>query len=79
MRVKDRHLQQVLDGQAYLLFDGAMGTMMQAAGLLAGELPELLRCRALGEAEAAARRVHRDPEAEPAREDPYDPPLWLYL
>ena len=42
MRVKDRHLQQVLDGQAYLLFDGAMGTMMQAAGLLAGELPELL-------------------------------------
>lgn len=42
MRVKDRYLQQVLDGQAYLLFDGAMGTMMQAAGLLAGELPELL-------------------------------------
>ncbi|MGN0261373.1 MAG: homocysteine S-methyltransferase family protein [Eggerthellaceae bacterium] len=46
MRVKDRYLQQVLDGQAYLLFDGAMGTMMQAAGLLAGELPELLNMTA---------------------------------
>ena len=38
----DATLQAVLDGKRHLLFDGGMGTMLQAAGLQAGELPELL-------------------------------------
>jgi 5-methyltetrahydrofolate--homocysteine methyltransferase len=42
MRVKDAYLQSVLDGRSFLLFDGAMGTMLQAAGLAAGDVPELL-------------------------------------
>lgn len=42
MKVKDAYLQAVLHGREYLLFDGAMGTMLQAAGLEAGALPELL-------------------------------------
>ena len=36
------HLENVLAGEAYLVFDGAMGTMLQRKGLAAGELPELL-------------------------------------
>ncbi len=35
-------LAAALDGDAFLLFDGAMGTELQARGLAAGELPELL-------------------------------------
>ena len=35
-------LQRALAGKAFLLFDGAMGTMLQEAGLRPGELPELL-------------------------------------
>lgn len=35
-------LATVLAGDEFLLFDGAMGTQLQAAGLAAGELPELL-------------------------------------
>ena len=42
LRVADQHLQDVLDGSAFLLFDGAMGTQLQERGLAAGELPELL-------------------------------------
>lgn len=43
LKVTDSYLQDVLDGRRFLLFDGAMGTMLQRAGLtLAGELPELL-------------------------------------
>ncbi|AJC12393.1 homocysteine methyltransferase [Berryella intestinalis] len=42
VRVKDDHLAEVLEGRAYLVFDGAMGTMLQKGGLDAGELPELL-------------------------------------
>ncbi|MDO4806406.1 MAG: homocysteine S-methyltransferase family protein [Coriobacteriales bacterium] len=42
VRVADDHLQAVLDGAEYLLFDGGMGTMLQAAGLKAGASPELL-------------------------------------
>lgn len=38
----DTTLQRALAGTGYLLFDGGMGTMLQAAGLAAGELPELL-------------------------------------
>ncbi len=40
--VKDDRLRAVLEGRAHLVFDGAMGTMLQARGLEAGELPELL-------------------------------------
>ena len=42
LRVKDDHLRRVLAGQDFLLFDGAMGTQLQARGLAAGEVPELL-------------------------------------
>ena len=38
----DNDLNAVLHGKRHLLFDGGMGTMLQAAGLQAGELPELL-------------------------------------
>ncbi|WP_130812886.1 homocysteine S-methyltransferase family protein [Olsenella sp. Marseille-P4559] len=41
-RVRDEHLASVLRGEEFLLFDGAMGTQLQARGLAAGELPELL-------------------------------------
>ena len=41
-RVADEHLAAVLAGEEFLLFDGAMGTQLQARGLAAGELPELL-------------------------------------
>ncbi len=42
LRIKDAYLRNVLEGRAYLVFDGAMGTMMQARGLATGNLPELL-------------------------------------
>ena len=38
----DNDLLAVLRGERHLLFDGGMGTMLQARGLQAGELPELL-------------------------------------
>ena len=38
----DEHLRAVLRGEEHLLFDGGMGTMLQAAGMKAGALPELL-------------------------------------
>lgn len=38
----DEHLRAVLRGEKHLLFDGGMGTMLQAAGMKAGALPELL-------------------------------------
>ena len=38
----DNNLSAVLRGERHLLFDGGMGTMLQARGLQAGELPELL-------------------------------------
>ncbi len=42
MKVKDAYLQAVLEGREFLLFDGAMGTMLQRSGLEAGEVPESL-------------------------------------
>lgn len=42
LRIADEYLARVIAGEEYLVFDGAMGTMLQAAGLEAGELPELL-------------------------------------
>ncbi len=41
-RVADARLAHVLAGDDTLIFDGAMGTQLQLAGLDAGELPELL-------------------------------------
>jgi len=47
LRIKDDYLRSVLEGRAFLLFDGAFGTMMQRAGLtLAGENPDLLNMSA---------------------------------
>lgn len=42
LRLADDHLRDALQGRAYLLFDGGMGTMLQAAGMPAGAQPELL-------------------------------------
>ena len=43
LRIKDDYLRRVLEGEEFLLFDGAFGTMMQRAGLtLDGENPDLL-------------------------------------
>lgn len=56
LKVADAYLQDVLDGRRFLLFDGAMGTMLQRAGLtLAGELPELLNATE----PAAITAIHR--------------------
>ncbi|WP_239471850.1 homocysteine S-methyltransferase family protein [Olsenella profusa] len=41
-RMADECLAAVFAGDEFLLFDGAMGTQLQARGLAAGELPELL-------------------------------------
>jgi 5-methyltetrahydrofolate--homocysteine methyltransferase len=40
--VRDDYLQRVLDGNATLVFDGAMGTMLQQRGLQPGSLPDLM-------------------------------------
>ena len=41
-RFADAELAAVFAGERFLVLDGAMGTQLQAAGLAAGELPELL-------------------------------------
>ena len=41
-RTTDPFLRRAFAGEEFLVFDGAMGTMLQEAGLKAGELPELL-------------------------------------
>ncbi len=42
LRIKDDRLRAAIEGRGHLLFDGGMGTMLQAAGMKAGALPELL-------------------------------------
>lgn len=42
LRIRDEYLDQVLRGEQFLLFDGAMGTMLQRRGLVAGEQSEML-------------------------------------
>ena len=42
LRVKDDRLRAALKGTGHLLFDGGMGSMLQAAGMETGALPELL-------------------------------------
>ena len=56
-RVKDDYLGRVLAGEEYLLFDGAMGTMLQRRSLSAGELPDLL-CLSKPEAVADIHRAY---------------------
>ncbi|WP_346674828.1 homocysteine S-methyltransferase family protein [Enorma phocaeensis] len=55
LRIADDNLREVLKGRRHLLFDGGMGTMLQAAGLAAGASPELLN---LSDPEAI-ERIHR--------------------
>ena len=60
LRIKDADLRAALEGRSYLVIDGAMGTMLQAAGMAVGERPELLsithpeQVRAIHEAYVAA-------------------------
>ena len=42
LRIKDDRLRAAIEGTGHLLFDGGMGTMLQAAGMKTGALPELL-------------------------------------
>ena len=53
----DDYLARVLAGEETLLFDGAMGTMLQGAGLAPGELPDLL-CLTDPDAVAAVHRAY---------------------
>ena len=55
--VKDERLGRALRGEGFLVFDGAMGTQLQARGLAeAGALPELLNFTHAGEIAA----IHAD-------------------
>lgn len=54
LRIADKNLRAVLEGKHHLLFDGGMGTMLQAAGLAAGAQPELITL----EDPAAITRIH---------------------
>ena len=42
LNIKDDRLRAAVEGAGHLLFDGGMGTMLQAAGMKAGALPEWL-------------------------------------
>ena len=42
IKIADDDLRAALEGRRHLLLDGGMGTMLQAAGMAAGELPELM-------------------------------------
>ena len=42
LHIKDERLRAAIEGTGHLLFDGGMGTMLQAAGMKAGALPELI-------------------------------------
>lgn len=55
--VKDDYLARVLSGEEFLLFDGAMGTMLQQSGLKPGELPDLL-CLTSPEVVTAVHRAY---------------------
>lgn len=63
LTVKDDKLRAVLRGEEYLVFDGAMGTMLQQRGLEAGELPELLNLRCPDEV-ASIHRAYVEAGAE---------------
>lgn len=55
--MSDDLLNHVLASEEFLLFDGAMGTMLQRSGLQAGELPELL-CLTNPQAVTAIHRAY---------------------
>lgn len=58
LRIKDEYLARVLSGDEFLLFDGAMGTMLQrGSSLKAGGLPELL-CLTDPDAVTAVHRAY---------------------
>ena len=42
LRIKNDRLRAAIEGTGHLLFDGGMGTMLQAAGLKLGARPEEL-------------------------------------
>ena len=42
LRIEDDRLRAALEGTGHLLFDGGMGSMLQAAGMETGALPELI-------------------------------------
>ena len=42
LRIKDERLRAALEGTGHLLFDGGMGSMLQAAGMKVGAIPDLL-------------------------------------
>ena len=66
LRIKDEYLRRVLEGEAFLLFDGAFGTMMQRAQLtLNGENPDLLNL-AQPEAITAIHRAYVEAGAQVA-------------
>ncbi|QKF07105.1 dihydropteroate synthase [Berryella wangjianweii] len=65
VRAKDDLLRDAIEGRRFLLFDGAMGTMLQQAGLVAGELPELL-CETDPQAIIAIHRAYVDAGAQVA-------------
>ena len=55
--IKDEYLKKALQCEAPLLFDGAMGTMLQRAGLSTSERPELL-CTTNPDAITAIHRAY---------------------
>lgn len=56
VRYKDTYLQQALNGEAFLLFDGGMGTMLQQAGLSGvANPPDLLNLTHAADIEAIQR------------------------
>ena len=42
LRIKDERLRAALESTGHLLFDGGMGSMLQAAGMKVGALPEVI-------------------------------------
>lgn len=59
----DEELAAVLRGERFLVFDGAMGTMLQRSGLQAGDLPELL-CISDPDAITAVHKAYVEAGAE---------------
>ena len=63
----DLDLKAVLEGRRHLLLDGGMGTMLQKAGLKAGDLPELLNFTDPDEIRASKRVARSSPRTPSGR------------
>lgn len=63
LTIKDDYLAQVLEGSKKLLFDGAMGTMLQSAGLSMGGQTDLL-CKTNPDEITAIHRAYVDAGAQ---------------